>query len=73
MNKLFDDEIIEKFNDISNKLYNLKYSYELFFNYLENETTVPVEVICLGLIIKEYFEKAKRDYNNLEEELGVLL
>ena len=33
---LFNEEIIEKFNKIRCELYNLKYSFQLFIDCLEN-------------------------------------
>lgn len=70
--KIFNNEIICKFDNIGNKLYNLKYSLDLYINYLESETEVPIKAQCLGLILREYFNEIKEDYNKLEEELGIL-
>ena len=73
MQKIFNDEIQLRFDEISNKLYNFKYSFDLFINYLEDETDIPLNAQCFALILKEYFNKTKEDYNKLEEDLGILL
>ena len=70
--KVFSNEMQYKFENIDNKLYNLKYSFDLYISYLENETDVPLKAQCLGLILKEYFNEIKDDYNKLEEDLGIL-
>lgn len=69
---LFDNETIEKFRAFSSKLYNLKHGLELYMNYLADETDASLEALCLGAIIKNYFNVAKEEFNKLEEELGVL-
>lgn len=68
----FDDETIEKFQELSSKLYNLKYCLEMYMNYIEGETNIPLGVLCLGIIIKNYFNLAKVEFNKLEDELGIL-
>ena len=68
-----EEEIKEKFNNFGSKMYNLKYSFELFLNYLETENDASLNTICLGHILKDYFEKAKNEYNTIEEDLGLLL
>ena len=68
-----EEEIKERFNNFSSKMYNLKYSFELFLNYLETEDDASLNTICLGHILKDYFEKAKNEYNTIEEDLGLLL
>ena len=70
---IFNDELQLRFDNISNKLFNMKYSFDLFINYLEDETDIPLKAQCLGLILREYFNKLKDDYNKLEEDLGVLM
>ena len=71
--KYFSDEIIEKFADISEKLYNIKYSLELLRDEIEQEPAIPLNLICTFVILKEYFDKTKEDYNSLEKELGILV
>ena len=68
---LFNEEIIEKFNKIGCELYNLKYSFQLFIDCLENTDNVSIDIICFGIIMKEYFEKVKDEYNQLEETLNI--
>lgn len=69
----FSDEIVEKFQDFDSKLYNIKYCLEMYMNYLEDETHVPLPFICMGLIIKSYFNNAKEEFVKLEEDLDVLI
>ncbi len=69
---IFNQKTIEKFENISSKLYNIKYCLEFYLDYIENETDAPLNVICTGLIIKEYFNNTKNEYNRLEEDLGIL-
>lgn len=68
----FDNETIEKFQELSSKLYNLKHCLEMYMNYIEDETDASLGVLCLGIIIKNYFNIAKEEFNKLEDELGVL-
>lgn len=69
----FSHEILEKFQQIDSKLYNLKYCLDRFVNDIEDETDSSLSIICLGLIIKHYFNTTKEEFNKLEEELGVLI
>lgn len=73
VNNLFDEEIKQRFDKISSKMYNFKYSLKTFINELEGNTDVPLGNLCLLLILQDYFDKIKKDYNKLEEDLGVLL
>ena len=66
---IFSDEIIEKFNNIGSKLYNLKHAYELYNIYIQNEANIPLDVLCMNLLINDYFQSIKNDYNKLEEDL----
>ncbi len=72
-NNSFSQEILEKFQQIDSKLYNLKYCLEMFINYIEDEADASLSIVCLGLIIKHYFNTTKEEFNKLEEELGVLI
>lgn len=71
--KIFNDELKQRFEDIGSNLYNLKYSFDLFINYLEDEVDTPLKVQCLALILNKYFNITKEEYNRLEEDLNVLL
>lgn len=71
--KIFSKELKEKFEDIDNKLYNLKHSFDLYINYLESDINIPLKAQCLALILNNYFNIVKDEYNKLEEDLGVLL
>ena len=73
VNNLFDNEIKERFEKISSKMYNFKHSFRIFINDLEDNTDIPLGYLCLLLILQDYFNKIKKDYNKLEEDLGVLL
>ena len=46
---------------------------ELFINYLEGETDIPLKAQCLALTLYKYFNIAKENFNKLEEDLGVFL
>ena len=70
---IFSDEFKIRFDNISNKLYNFKYGFNLIINYLENESDISVDSICLLLILKKYFSEIKDDYNKLEQDLGVFI
>ena len=50
----------------------LPHAFKLFIDYLEDETDIPLQVKCFALILNEYFNKTKKDFNKLEEDLGVL-
>lgn len=65
-------ETKQKFEDIGSKLYNFKYSLEAFINELEGDAEISLGNLCLLLILRDYFNKLKEDYNKLEEDLGVL-
>lgn len=69
---LFNDEIRNEFEDISSALFNFKYTFELLLNYIQDETDTSINVQCLILILKNYFEDTKQKYNDLKEKLGVL-
>lgn len=71
--KIFNEEIKQRFEDIGSELYNFKYSFELFINYLEGETDIPLKAQCLALTLYQYFNIAKENFNKLEEDLGVFL
>lgn len=73
VNNLFDNEIKERFEKISSKMYNFKHSFRTFINDLEDNTDIPLGYLCLLLILQDYFNEIKKDYNKLEEDLGVLL
>lgn len=70
---MFSDEMIDKFNEIGSKLFNLKYAIEHLVDSLENETNVSLGIICLSHILKHYFNNTKLEYNKLEEDLNTLL
>lgn len=70
--QVLNKNIIEKFEDISTQLYNFKHALKLFINHLEDYSETPIEIQCLALILKDYFEKVKNDYNKLEEELNII-
>lgn len=70
---IFSTEIKQRFENVGDKLYNLKYSFDLFTNYLEDETETTLNIRCLALILNNYFNIIKEEYNKLEEDLGVLL
>ena len=74
MNKqcIINEKISEKFNDINSKLYNFKHSIQLFVDCLEDNDNVSVNVICLAIILKEYFEQIKQEYTHLLEILNIL-
>jgi len=69
---LFNDEIKEKFNRFSSRMYNLKHSLNFFLSCLEDETEPNLELICFCYILKDYFNTTKEEYNQLEKDLGVL-
>ena len=69
---LFNDEIRNEFEDISSALFNFKYTFELLLNYIQDEADTSINVQCLILILKNYFEETKQKYNDLKEKLGVL-
>ena len=71
--EFFNAEMKQKFESIGSKLYNLKYSLELFINYLECESDISLNLVCLALILNNYFSIVKDEYNSLEESLGLLL
>lgn len=71
--EIFSEELKIRFEEVGSKLYNLKHSFDLFINYLEEEPDIPLNIQCLALILNNYFNNAKDDYNKLEEDLGVLL
>ena len=71
--KLFSKEIKEKFENINNKFYNMKYALDLINNTLEYNTEVPIQIKVTVTIFYDYFLKTKDEYNALEEELGVLI
>ena len=66
-------EIKERFNDFGSKMYNLRYSFELFLEYLEMEEDVSLKTVCLGHVLKAYLEKTKAEYNRIEEEFELLI
>lgn len=68
-----NEDTITKFNNISAQLYNFKYAFKLFINHLEDNTDIPLEALCLALILRDNFEKVKNDYNILEQDLGILV
>lgn len=72
INELLDEQVKERFENIGNKMYNFKYSLEECINELEDNAEIPLGKLCLLLILKNYFNNLKEDYNKLEEELGVL-
>ena len=61
-------EVIESFDG---KIFFTRDTH--FENYLETEDDTSLNTICLGHILKDYFEKAKNEYNTIEEDLGLLL
>lgn len=72
IDEIFSKELKERFNILDSELYNLKHAFKLFVDYLEDETEIPLQVKCFALILNEYFNKTKKDFNKLEEDLGVL-
>ncbi len=72
-NKNLNDEVIEKFETIGRRMFNIKHCFELFLYIFQNEcfNENSVEIITFGLILKEYFNQTKEIYNNLEKELGI--
>lgn len=70
---LFSTKTRQRFEDIGSKLYNFKYSFEAFVNELQDNSDIPLGNLCLLLILRDYFNNLKEDYNKLEEDLGVLL
>lgn len=70
---LFSTKTRQRFEDIGSKLYNFKYSLEAFVNELQDNSDIPLGNLCLLLILRDYFNNLKEDYNKLEEDLGVLL
>ena len=71
--EIFSETLKQQFEDIGTKLYNFKYSFDLFVNCLEDEADVPLKLQCLALVLDNYFNMIKKEYNKLEEDLGVLL
>ena len=71
-NKLLNNERIEQFEKISCKLYNFKYSFETFIKEIEDSADISLGNLCLLLILRDYFNNLKDDYNKLEEDLGIL-
>lgn len=71
--EILNNETLEKFEVISNRMFNIKHCFELFIYNLQNDGYAEnsVEIITLGLILKEYFNQTKEIYNNLESEIGV--
>ena len=70
--EIFSKELKERFNILDSELYNLKHAFKLFVDYLEDETDIPLKAKCFALILNEYFNKTKKDFNKLEEDLGIL-
>ena len=70
---LFSTKTRQRFEDIGSKLYNFKYSFEAFVNELQDNSDIPLGNLCLLLILRDYFNNLKEDYNKLEDDLGVLL
>ena len=70
---LLSDEMREEFYDIGEKLYNFKHAFNLMVHYLEDETDVSLGLICVFLIMKNYFSGIKEDYKKLEQDLGILI
>lgn len=74
MEKIFIEESCkEKFEIIRNRMFNIKHSFNLFINTLENDylSENSVEIITYGLILKEYFNQTKEKFNELEQELNL--
>lgn len=69
----FNSEIIEKFEEINHRMFNIKHSFELFLYDLQNDGYAenPVELITFCSILKEYFNQTKEIYNKLEKELNI--
>lgn len=70
---LFDDEIKEKFYNIDSKFHIIKHALETIIRIIESEGELEFGYISILMVINAFFEKTKEDYNNLEEELGVLV
>lgn len=68
---VFTEDIVKKFEDIASKFYNLKHSFKLLTNCIQDEENVSLETITFALILREYFNSLKFDYNKLEEDLGI--
>ena len=71
--KLFNEEVRERFDKISSRMYNFKHSLNFFFKSLEDETELTLELVCLCYILKEYFNNTKKEYNQLEKDFGLLI
>lgn len=72
IDKLCSDEFVHRFEDIGSKLYNFKHSFDAFINELEGNGYISLGALCSLLILKDYFNNLKEDYNKLEEDLGVI-
>ena len=70
---LFSEEIKERFDRFSSRMYNFKHSLNFFFESLENETELTLELVCFCYILKEYFNNTKEEYNQLEKDFGLLI
>ena len=70
---ILNNDITEKFELISSRLFNIKHCFNLFIYTLQNASfdENSVEIITFGIILKEYFNQTKNIYNNLENELGI--
>ena len=70
---LFSEEIKERFDRFSSRMYNFKHSLNFFLHSLEDETEPTLELICFCYLLKDYFNTTKDEYNQLEQDLGLLI
>lgn len=70
-----DDEIAERLDTHSKRLFTVKHVLSLLLYSIENEecNESMVELYCVGTILREYFNKTREMFDELQKDLGTLL
>lgn len=70
--KILDSVAIEKLRNHSKKLFSLKHALRSYFECIEGVAeTSDVGIISLGVILLEYFEAAKAEFDDVQKYLDI--
>lgn len=70
-----DEKFVVKLNEHTKRLFAVKHALNALLYYFENEeyNFTRVELLCIGIVLREYFIDTCEKFEELQKDMGTLL